>query len=160
MDNERELLQRIDSALRRGAPDDFDGVLTRLEAEKLKGKGYQYERNPRKKNRFVPPYRGGFITSGDTVWLLFRRSAGADEYIGALRQSGIENGLSAEAQALYEAWLEDNPGGEGAEIFTPEEVAFEAEGTPAAVESAAREYVANEAVYWVESSGGEPDGPV
>ena len=33
MDNERELLQRIDSALRRGAPDDFDGVLTRLEAE-------------------------------------------------------------------------------------------------------------------------------
>ena len=65
----------------------------------------------------------GFITSGDTVWLLFRRSAGADEYIGALRQSGIENGLSAEAQALYEAWLEENPGGEGAEIFTPEEVA-------------------------------------
>ena len=103
---------------------------------------------------------GGFIKSGDTVWLLFRRSAGADEYIGALRQSGIENGLSAEAQALYEAWLEDNPGGEGAEIFTPEEVAFEAEGTPAAVESAAREYVANEAVYWVESSGGDHDGPV
>ena len=54
MDNERELLQRIDSALRRGAPDDFDGVLTRLEAEKLKGKVINMNETPRKKNRFVP----------------------------------------------------------------------------------------------------------
>ncbi len=52
MDKERELLQRIDSALRHGAPGDFRDVLTRLEAEKLKGRVINM--NEKKKNRFVP----------------------------------------------------------------------------------------------------------
>ena len=53
MDNEK-LLQRVDSALTHGAKDDFDGVLARLESEKLKGKVINMNNAPKNKSRFIP----------------------------------------------------------------------------------------------------------
>lgn len=54
MDNERDILHSVQSALSHGARPDFDGVLERLENEKLKGKVINMNETANKKKRIIP----------------------------------------------------------------------------------------------------------
>ena len=54
MDNEKDILHSVSTALEHAAKPDFEGVLARIEQEKSKGKVINMNETAKKKNRFVP----------------------------------------------------------------------------------------------------------